>query len=54
MRAALAQQDVEAGASTFDGILVVRVLAKNSLNLRAAILATLAALGAEPPRAFTL
>ena len=54
VRAALAQEEVEAGASSFDGILIVRVLAKDSLNLRAAILATLAALGTEPPRAFTL
>jgi len=54
VRAAFAQEDVEAGASTFNGVLVVRVLAQDSIGLRAAILATLSALGADPPRAFTL
>jgi hypothetical protein len=44
----------EAGASAFDGMLVIRSLAHDSLGLRAAILAALAALGTEPPRAFTL
>jgi len=54
VRAALVLDDVEAGASAFDGMLVVRVLAEGSIGLRAAILATFSALGAEPPRAFTL
>jgi urease accessory protein len=54
VRAALAQEDAEAGVSTFDGLLLVRVLAQDSLALRAAILSTLAALEAEPPRAFSL
>jgi urease accessory protein len=44
----------EAGASAFDGMLVIRILAHDSLSLRAAILGSLAALGAGPPRAFTL
>ena len=54
VRAALVQEDAEAGASTFDGIFVVRILAQDSLGLRAAILSTLTALGSEPPRAFSL
>ena len=54
VRATLAQEDAEAGASTFDGILIVRILAQDSLGLRAAILSTLTALGSEPPRAFSL
>jgi urease accessory protein len=52
VRAAL--DGIEAGASAFDGMLVVRILAPDSLSLRTAILATLAALGADPPRAFAL
>ena len=54
VRAALAIEGVEAGASAFDGMIVVRVLAQDCIGLRAAILATLSALGANPPRAFTL
>jgi urease accessory protein len=54
VRAALAQEDAEAGVSTFDGILIVRIMAQDSLSLRAAILSTLLALGSEPPRAFSL
>jgi urease accessory protein len=54
VRAALAQQEVEAGASAFDGILIVRILAQESMSLRSAILSTLSALGANPPRAFSL
>jgi urease accessory protein len=45
---------IESGASTFDGLLSVRILAHDSLGLRAAILATLSALGSQPPRAFSL
>lgn len=45
---------IESGASAFDGLLSVRILASDSLGLRAAILAALSALGAEPPRAFSL
>jgi urease accessory protein len=54
VRAALAQEEVEAGASAFDGILIVRILAQESMSLRSAVLATLSALGANPPRAFSL
>ena len=54
VRAAIAREDVEAGASAFDGILIVRILAQDSLGLRSAILSTLSALGSEPPRAFSL
>jgi urease accessory protein len=48
------QEGIEAGASAFDGLLTVRVLAQDSLGLRAAMLAALSALGSEPPRAFSL
>jgi hypothetical protein len=34
--------------------LIVRILAQDSLDLRAAILSTLSALGSDPPRAFSL
>jgi urease accessory protein len=54
VRAALAQEEVEAGASAFDGVLIVRILAPESMSLRAAILSTLSALGTNPPRAFSL
>ncbi len=54
VRAALELQEVEAGASAFDGLLVVRMLAADSIGLRATILATLSALGAPPPRAYSL
>jgi urease accessory protein len=54
VRAALAHDGVEAGASAFDGMIVIRMIARDSIALRAAVLATLFALGAEPPRAFSL
>ena len=54
VRAALAREDVKAGASTFNDILIVRILAQDSQRLRAAILATHSTLGADPPRAYTL
>ena len=54
VRAALEHEGVEAGASAFDGMIVVRMLAQDSLSLRAVILATLPVLGAAPPRAFSL
>jgi urease accessory protein len=53
-RAAIEHDGVEAGASAFDDMVVIRILAQDSLALRAVILATLSALGAEPPRAFSL
>jgi urease accessory protein len=46
--------DVEAGASAFDGLLVARFVAAGSLELRAALLAALDALGIIAPRAFSL
>jgi urease accessory protein len=54
VRAAFGDRDTEAGASAFDGILVARMLAKDGAALRSAVLAMLRALGAFPPRAFTL
>jgi urease accessory protein len=54
VRAALSHDGVEAGASAFDGMLVVRVLAQDGAALRSVILAALDALGTVPPRAFTL
>jgi urease accessory protein len=45
---------VEAGVSAFDGFLVARLLARDALALRAVVLDALAALGTDPPRAFTL
>jgi urease accessory protein len=54
VRAAFEHDGVEAGASAFGGMLIVRVLAQDSIGLRAALLSTLAALGTLPPRAFTL
>jgi urease accessory protein len=46
--------DVEAGASAFDGLLVVRFVAAGAWELRTAILAALDALGLVVPRAFSL
>jgi urease accessory protein len=46
--------DAEAGASAFDGLLVARLVAAGALELRAAILAALDALGLTAPRAFSL
>jgi urease accessory protein len=45
---------VEAGASAFDGILVARIIARDSFTLRRALIAALCAIGSPPPRAFTL
>lgn len=46
--------EVEAGASAFEGVLVVRMIAPDSFPLRRAILDVLNAIGAPPPRAFSL
>lgn len=46
--------DLETGASAFEGMLVVRMIAPDSFTLRRAILNTLLAVGAPPPRAFSL
>lgn len=54
VRSALEHQNVESGASAFDGMLIVRMLTQDGLALRAAILETLSTLGIIPPRAFSL
>lgn len=41
---------VESGASAFDGLIVVRLLAASSDRLRAALLASIVALGGRKPR----
>ncbi len=51
-RAAL--EGLEAGASAYEGMLVIRLLSPDSFTLRRAILNVLHAIGAPPPRAFTL
>jgi urease accessory protein len=51
-RAAL--EDTDAGASAFGGTLVVRMIAPGSFALRRVVLNVLSAIGAPPPRAFTL
>ncbi len=53
LRAAFGNE-IEAGASAFDGILVARVVAPDGFTLRRALLDALAALDCAPPRAFTL
>jgi len=52
LRAALkaAGAGVESGASAFDGLVVARLLAASSHELRAALLAAIVALGARKPR----
>jgi urease accessory protein len=52
LRAALkaANSCVESGASAFDGLIVVRLLAPSSDRLRAALVASIVALGARKPR----
>jgi urease accessory protein len=54
VRDALAIEGVEAGASAFDGILVARILAEESIALRASVLSALEAVGTPPPRAYSL
>lgn len=54
VRAALDAQEIEAGASVFDGMLIVRMLARGGFALRAAVVATLSAVATVPPRAFML
>jgi urease accessory protein len=52
LRAALevARSGVESGASAFDGLVVVRLLAASADRLRAALIATIVALGGRKPR----
>jgi len=54
VRAALTGEGVEAGASAFDGMLVARILAEDSIALRTSILSALEAAGTPPPRAYSL
>lgn len=54
VRASFEGQEIEAGASAFDGILIARIVAKNGLAMRSAILQALSAAGAVIPRAYTL
>ena len=52
LRAALNAESsgVESGASAFDGLIVARLLAASSDRLRAALLASIVALGGRKPR----
>jgi urease accessory protein len=52
LRAALdaAGSDIESGASAFDGLIVVRLLGPSSDRLRAALIASIVALGGRKPR----
>jgi urease accessory protein len=54
VREALTEEGIEAGASALDGMLVARILAEDSIALRAAILSALEAAGTPPPRAYSL
>lgn len=54
IRATFEREEVEAGASAFGGLLVARFVAPGALELRAAILAAVNAIGAVAPRAFSL
>jgi urease accessory protein len=52
LRAALeaAEDGVEAGASAFDGLIVARLLSASPNRLRAALIASIVALGGRKPR----
>jgi urease accessory protein len=52
LRAALdaVASDIESGASAFDGLIVVRILAASFDRLRAALIASIVALGGRKPR----
>lgn len=54
VRDVLTGEGIEAGASAFDGMLVVRILAEDSISLRATVLSVLEAAGTPPPRAYSL
>ncbi len=47
-------EGLDAGVSAFEGMLVARMIAPDSFALRRAILNVLSAIGAPPPRAFSL
>jgi urease accessory protein len=54
VRASFEGQEIEAGASAFDGILIARIVARDGLPMRSAVLQALSAAGAVIPRAYTL
>lgn len=54
VREVLQGEGIEAGVSAFDGILVARILAEDSIAIRAAVLSALEAAGTPPPRAYSL
>ncbi|MBX3523306.1 MAG: urease accessory protein UreD [Xanthobacteraceae bacterium] len=54
VRDALTGEGIEAGASAFEGMLIARILAEESISLRAAVLSALEAAGTPPPRAYSL
>ena len=54
VRDALTGEGIEAGASAFDGMLVARILAQDSIALRGGVLSALEAAGTPPPRAYSL
>lgn len=54
VRDALTGEGIEAGASAFEGMLVARILAEDSIALRASVLSALEAAGTPPPRAYSL
>lgn len=54
VRESLSGEGIEAGASAFEGMLVARILAEDSIALRAAVLSALEAAGTPPPRAYSL
>jgi len=54
LRDALVLHGLEAGASAESGVLVARLLARDGLTLRRAMIAALRALSTPPPRAYAL
>lgn len=54
VREVLAGEGLEAGVSAFDGMLVARILAVDSIALRSAVLSALEAAATPPPRAYSL
>lgn len=54
VREALTGEGIEAGASAFDGMLIARILAEDSISLRSAVFSALEAAGTPPPRAYSL
>jgi urease accessory protein len=54
VRESLSGEGIEAGASAFEGMLIARILAEDSMALRAAVLSALEAAGTPPPRAYSL